>query len=191
MPERAGEADRGRRARVGDRQDEVGVDRGLAREPLAHPHARVVHLHPVELGVGSREVEELPDAERAAVRPLERLDRVQAVGVGEDELARLHLAHELRADEVERARLGGDDPVVVDAPDHERAEAVRVAERDEPSFRERDDGVRALEPAHRVRHGLVERRLVVRDQRGDQLAVGRRRELDAGLAQLVAQLGRR
>ena len=58
----------------------------------------------------------------------------------------------------------------------------------EPSLRERDDRVRALEPAHRVRDGLVERRLVVRDQRRDQLAVGRRAERDAGLAQLLAQL---
>ena len=119
---------------------------------------------------------------------LERLRRVEAVGVGDDELAGRDLAHELGADEVERARLGGEDPVVVDAADHERPEAVRVAEGDEPSLRQRDDRVGALEPAHRVRHGLVERRLVVRDQRRDQLAVGRRPERDTRLAQLVAQL---
>ena len=37
---RAREADRGGRARLGDRQHEVGVDRRLGGEPLAHPHAR-------------------------------------------------------------------------------------------------------------------------------------------------------
>ena len=68
-PQRAGEADRGGRARVGDRQDEVGLDRALAREPLAHPHPRVVHLDALEPAVRAGEVEELPDAERAAVRP--------------------------------------------------------------------------------------------------------------------------
>ena len=43
-PERAREADRGGRARVGDRQHEIGVDRRLRGEPLAHAHARAVHL---------------------------------------------------------------------------------------------------------------------------------------------------
>ena len=43
-PARAREADRGRRAGVGDRHHEVGLDRRLLGEPLAHPHARRVHL---------------------------------------------------------------------------------------------------------------------------------------------------
>ena len=73
-------------------------------------------------------------------------------------------------------------------PDHERPEAVRVAEADEPSLRQRDDRVGALEPAHRVRHRLLERRGVVRDQRRDQLAVGGRPERNAVLAQLLPQL---
>ncbi len=112
----------------------------------------------------------------------------EAVGVGDDELSRRDLANEFGADEVERARLGGEDEVFLDSADHERPEAVRVAEADQPSLGQGDDRVGPLEPAHRVRHGLVERRLVVRDQRRDQLAVGRRPERDAGLAQLVAQL---
>ena len=69
---RAREADRGRRARVGDRQDEVGLDRRLRGEPLAHPHARAVHLDAVEPRVGAGEVEELEDAERAVRRPARR-----------------------------------------------------------------------------------------------------------------------
>ena len=67
-PGRAREADRGRRARVGDRQDEVGLGGRLGGEPLAHPHARAVHLDAVEPRVGPGEVEELEDAERAAAR---------------------------------------------------------------------------------------------------------------------------
>ena len=76
---RAREADRGRRARVGDRQHEVGLDRRLLREPLAHPHARAVHLDAGEARVRPREVEELEDAERAVLGRLDRLERTQPV----------------------------------------------------------------------------------------------------------------
>ena len=65
---------------------------------------------------------------------------------------------------------------------------MRVAEGDELPLGEHDDRVRAVEPPHRVRGGFGERRLVVREERGDELAVGRRRELDAGCAQLLPQL---
>ena len=66
---------------------------------------------------------------------------------------------------------------------------MRVAESDEPSLGERDDGVRTFEAAHRICDSFLERGLVVRDQRRDQFAVGRRPEWDARLAQLVAKLG--
>ena len=52
-----------------------------------------------------------------------------------------------RAQEVERARLRGHDPVVAQPADRERAEAVGVAEGDQLAFRDRGDRVRALEPA--------------------------------------------
>ena len=188
QPERPREADRGRRARVRNRQDEIGLDRRFLREPFAHPHPRVVHLDPLETAVGPREVEELPDAERSLVGRLERLRRPQTPCVGDDELARRDLAHEFGAHEVERARLGREDKVLLQAADHERPEAVRVAEPDQPSLRERDDGIGALEPTHRVRHGLLEGSGVVCDQCGDQLAVGRRAEWDAVLAEPVPQL---
>ena len=59
------------------------------------------------------------------------------------------------------------DPVVAEPAEDERPEAVRVAERDQPALRERDARERAVELAHRVRDRLLERRVVVRDQRGD------------------------
>ena len=173
---RAREADRRRRARVGDRQHEVGLDRRLGGEPLAHAHARAVHLDAREPRVGPGEVEELEDAERAVLGRLDRLDRVQPVVVGDHELARPHLALEGRADEVERAGLGRDDRVVAEPAEHERAEAVRVAEREQRAVGEADDGRRALEPRHRRDDRLLERRVVVGDQRGDHLGVGARRE---------------
>ena len=124
-PGSAREADRRRRAGVGDRQHEVGLDRRLLGEPLAHSHARAVHLDAGEARVGAGEIEELEDAERSVLGRLERLDRVQPVLVRDDELARPDLALERRADEVECARLRGDDRVVAEPAEHERAEAER------------------------------------------------------------------
>ena len=40
----------------------------------------------------------------------------------------LDLADEARADDVERRRLAGDDPAAVEPAEHERPDAVRVAE---------------------------------------------------------------
>ena len=77
-----------------------------------------------------------------------------------------------------RAGLRRDDPVASEPPEAERPEAVRVAERDERVLGERDDRERAVELRHRVRDGLIERRRVVRDQRGDHLRVGGRPERD-------------
>ncbi len=149
-----------------------------------------MHLDAGEHRVRPREIEELEDAEGTRRRRLDRLHAAQPVVVDEHRFAALDLAHELGADEIERTRLGGDDPVVMNFAEHERAEAVRVAKRDELALRERDDRVRALEPLHRVRDGVLERRLVVRDQRGDHLAVRGRLERHARGAQLVAQRGR-
>ena len=123
--------------------------------------------------VRPREVDVLEDAERVLAGG-NRLRGVQAVVVDPDDLARTHVAHDVGADEVERAGLGRDDPVVADLPERERTEAERVAERDERVVDERGHRVRALEPAHRVRDRLDERGRIARDQRGDDLRVGAR-----------------
>ena len=54
-----------------------------------------------------------------------------AVGVDDDHLARLDLADEVRADDVERRGLAREHPAAFDAPEHERPEAVAVAHTDE------------------------------------------------------------
>src|SRR5439155_14848790 len=84
---------------------------------------------------------------------------------------------------------GGDDAVVVEPTEAERAKSVWVAEGDELAFGERNDRIRAIEPLHRVREGLLERLGIMRDERRDHLGVGGRGELSALGAQLLAQLG--
>ncbi len=53
----------GRHTAVGHTHDDVGGHVGLAREQLAHATARGVHLVSHEVGVGTREIDELEDAE--------------------------------------------------------------------------------------------------------------------------------
>ena len=65
---------------------------------------------------------------------------------------------------------------------------TRVAERDERVVDERRHRVGALEPAHRVRNGVHERRSVARDERSDHLGVRARGELDAVRDELGAEL---
>ena len=161
---RAGEADRGRRARVRCGHDEVGLDRSFRGEPLAHPDAGRVHLDPGEGRVRAGEVDELEEAERTRAGLRDRLRRLDAVLVDQDELAGRHLALVVGADEVERARLGGEHRVAVDPAQVERPEAVGVAEADELPLGERDDREGSLEPPHRVRDRIRERRRVVGDR---------------------------
>jgi hypothetical protein len=144
-----------------------------------------VDFHVGELRVGPGEVDVLEDAESAGLRR-HRLGRAAAVGVDHDQLSRLQLALVVSSDEVERARLRGDRPVVAEPPERERAKAVRVAQSEQLPLGERDDGVSALEPRRSVGDRLLERGRVVGDQRRDHLGVGRRRERDPLRRQLLA-----
>ena len=186
--ERAGEADRGRRPRVGNGKDEVGLDGRLLCEPLAHADTRGVHLDAREARIRSSEVEELEDAERAAAVRWNGLPRLDAFA-DHEQLARPHLAFELGADQVERAGLGGDDPVAVEASEAEWAHPAGIAEGDQLSLAERDDRERPVELAHRGGNGVAERAGFVSDQRCDHLGVrGRREPVTLGV-ELLAELG--
>ena len=103
----AREAARRRVAGVGHGDHEVGLDRRLAREDLAHPPAHRLQRAAAHARVRAREVDVLEHAERLA-RALDDLDRLEPVLAERDDLAGAHVAHELGADDVERARLAGD-----------------------------------------------------------------------------------
>src|SRR5437867_10782367 len=63
-------SDRRRHARIGDRDDDVGIDRAFAREFLADALACLVDALPLDDAVGAREVNMLEHA-KPAVAPAE------------------------------------------------------------------------------------------------------------------------
>ena len=112
-----------------------------------------------------------------ASRAPDRHPRRDPAGVDRDDLARLDVAQESRADDVERARLAGDAVAVAEHAEHERAQAVRVAERDELVARHHD----RREGAVQARQDVGDRVLdplgrVGGQQRGDDLRVRGRRK---------------
>ena len=118
-----------------------------------------------------------------------RLAHLQPALGQRDDLAGLHVAQELRADDVERAGLRGDAVAVAEHPDRQRPQPRRVAEGDDAVLGHHDRRVGALGALHHVGDRVLDRvRLVRREQRRDHLGVRRRAEADALLAQLGVQL---
>ena len=125
MPRRLGVADGGRGARLGHRDDQVGLDRVLLGQPAADLDAGGVHAAAGDRGVGPGQVDVLEDA-ALGLGDREVL-AAQAVLVDRDELARLDLADHRGADDVQRRGLAGDDPAALQPAEHQRADALRVA----------------------------------------------------------------
>ncbi len=123
---------RGGNPRLGDRHHHVGVDRRLARQLLAHALTSRVDALAVEHRVGTREVDELEQTELRV--GFGEPGGVDARRVDHDHLARLDLAHEVGADDVERRGLAREHPTAFDATEHEGPEAVRVAHADQVRF---------------------------------------------------------
>src|SRR5215213_2110493 len=184
-----GVADGGGHARVGDGDDEVAVGRLLDGEALAHLVARLVDRAAVDHRVGAREVDVLEDAEGARALG-EREGGAKAVVVYDDHLAGLDVADVLGADEVEGARLRGDDPSAVEASERERAEAARVADGDERLGRQEEHREGAFRLAQNFGDGFEHgggRGL--RDAVEDDLGVGGRSEDGAVALEPLARLG--
>ena len=195
-PGRARESAGRRVARVGHRDHQVGVDRGLAPQDLAHPPARHLEHGAGHLRVRPREVDVLEHAERAPLAAGHHPRLHAAVGE-RDHLAGQHLAQVLGADQVERARLAGDavgrlaGVLVLDHPERERAQPVRIAERDDRVLGQHDGRERALQPREHVGDRVLDPLGGVgREQRGDDLGVRRRAERESPIAQLRVQLDR-
>src|SRR6185503_20058813 len=119
-----GRADAG----IGNRHDDVGFDRLLDGEQAAKIGSHLVDALPEYLAIRPREVDVLEDAVREP-RGRKRPNRPGTVWVDDDDLARLDVTHVRSVDEIQRARLGADDPRVTEAAERQRAKAVRVARR--------------------------------------------------------------
>ncbi len=118
-----------------------------------------------------------------------RLARLDALGRDRDDLARLDVAQELRADDVERAGLARHAVGVAEHAERERPQAHRVAERDDAPLGHDDRAVGALDAADDVHQRVLDGlRLVRGDERGDDLGIRGRAEGDALVAQLLMQL---
>ena len=136
----------GRHPGVGHAHDQVGGNRSLRRQQLAHAASGTVDLVAVEGGVGTGEVHELEDAE-AWVESLVREGPLGAdlLTVDDDHLARVELPDEGRTDDVECRRLGGQDPALlelvggVQPSEAEGAEPVGVAHADDAVGVHEDD----------------------------------------------------
>ena len=76
---------------------------------------------------------------------------MRAVFVEHQNLAVLDIAHILRADDVERAGLGGEDRAAVELAEHQRPDAERIAGADQFLVGQADEGVGAFEHAQALR----------------------------------------
>ncbi len=123
--------------------------------------------------------------------------RVQAVVVDGHDLARLHVAHELRAHGVQRGALRGDRPAGRQAglrggqaAQRQRAEAVRVAGGDQGAGGDHGEGEGADGTMEGLLHALRPGAAGgVGDQLGQHLGVAGSDEFHALLGQVVAQPG--
>ena len=114
--------------------------------------------------------------------------RLRAVLVEDHHLAVLDVAHILRADDVERAGLRGQDRAAVELADHQRADAERVAGADQLLVGEADEGIGALELAQALDETVDETVAArARDQMQDHLGVGGRLHHGAFVHELFAQ----
>ena len=144
-------------ARLGHAHDQVGLDRGLLGQLLAHPDPGPVHALAVQEGVGSGEVDELEQAELGVDLVLgEQPHRPVAAGVDDDHLAGVELAHEVGADHVEGRVLRGEHPPVVELAQAQRPEAVRVAHAHDVALVHQHEREGALERGHDLDEGPFE-----------------------------------
>ena len=113
---------------------------------------------------------------------------LDAVGGDGDDFAVLDLAHELGADDVERAGLGGQHIGRAEAAEHERADADGIARADQHVVGETDERIGAFDLAQRLDEALDDApALRAGHQVQDDLGVGGRLADGAGRDQLAPQ----
>ena len=182
------EAQRGVDAGIGHRNHDVGLDRVKARQFASHVHARPADRDAAQAAVGAGEVDVLKDAEGLA-RGCEGEFRADSLTVDHDHFPGLEVPDELRADQVECAGLGREDPGAVHLAEGEGSEAVRVTDTDDLVLAHDDDGEGSLESA-KGPDGAARGLVWLGHQVKDDLAVHRRLEDRAPVLEFVAERSR-
>ena len=174
MPDCLGVADRGRRARLGHRDHQVGLDRVLARPAGGRSRpgrrGRCGRRSWCPGGPGRRTRTGSPWASGAANRA-ERSPCSSIAISSPGSTSRTNA----RADDVQRRRLAGDHPAALQPAEHQRAYAVRVAGRVQRVLVHEDEAERAAQRRQHLERGGLDRQVgSAGEQRGDQRGVGGR-----------------
>ena len=152
-------ADRGVKTRVGNADDDIRLNGMLEREESSRAASRLVDVASVYRRVGTREINVLENAHPVGSLSAVLRDTANAALVEYDDLARLDIADELRADGIERAALGRDDVrAVLRLSVAERTEAVLISCGDHLRRRHNEERVRAFYPVHRAADSLLDAR---------------------------------
>ena len=146
----------------------------------------------VAMGRASAAVEAGADKQGvAAVRMLypEYDMHVESVGFRyPDQFPGLDLAHERRADDVERRCLAGHHPAAFQAAEHERAEALRVARRVQGPLVHEDQRVRAPDQRQRCEGPGLDAPAIAVSQ-ASRTTVGRKREQVSRPSGILLRIG--
>ena len=137
---------RGAVAAVGNGHDDVGFYGIFTCQLAPHIHAHFINIAPIEIAVRPRKVDVLENTERSLLLFGEGLDAAQPVVIDNDNLARLHVTHELCLNQIQRAGFTTENVrATCELADAQRAEAVRIAHADHFVFGEDNERVSTLE----------------------------------------------
>ena len=145
MPAALAIAQRRGHAGIGHRDHHVGVGGRFSRQLLADALARFIDIAAFDGGIGPGEIDIFEDAEAVRLR-LEGEMAFDAVLGDHHHLARLDVAHEFRADDVQRAGFRGQDRRAVQHAQHQRAHAEGIAHADQLLGGQRHQRIGALRP---------------------------------------------
>ena len=182
----------GGHAAIGNGDDDIGGNAAFDRELGADALARLIYRHALHHGIRPGEIDIFEDAE-AFPQPGERLETADALVVDDDDLARLHVADEVSADDVQRAGLARQHPaagraVAGDAAENKGAHAHRIAHAEQRLVGQGDQGIGADDAPQGVDQtvldGGIERD---GDEVDEHLAIGGGLEQAAALDQLAVQ----
>ena len=142
-------AKRRRYAGIGNRDDQVGIDVGLACQLAANGLAGVIDAASLDDRIRAREIDIFEDTEPRRDL-LERHLAADAVLVDDQHLAGLKIAHDGGADDVEGAGFRRQKPGVVTLAKDQRPHPVRVAHPDQHVIGDADERIGAVDLLQRI-----------------------------------------